>query len=193
MHLNSCICFFSTTHKLFNSPYVHWSLKHWHMFTDAMFKRLSNRSEMQASRPLACCGILMVAGGVIVCSFPHGSHLQFLGSGVLGGKWIISRQCSMLIYRDVNKSQRSRFCHERYQGRTTVGEGYRNANPPPPPQNPQKSKYKKHRFYMHNGIKRFTWFTLQTRSVTEIGWWVMVHTIKEKPRNMATVIELCNM
>jgi len=89
---HSCKGLFSTTHKLFNSSYVHRSLRHWHMFTDALLKKVSNGLERQASRPLACCGILMVAGGVIVSSFSHGSHLQFLSSGVLGGKCIIFRQ-----------------------------------------------------------------------------------------------------
>jgi hypothetical protein len=56
------------------------------MFTDALFKKASNQSERQVSRPLACGGIMLLAGGVIVSGFPQGTHLQFLSSGVLGGK-----------------------------------------------------------------------------------------------------------
>lgn len=54
-------------------------------FSDALFKRASNRLEREASRLLACCGILMVAGGVIVSSLLQRSHLQFMGCGILGG------------------------------------------------------------------------------------------------------------
>jgi len=69
-------------------------------FTDALLKRESNRFERQVSRPLACCGILMVAAGVIVSSFPHGSHLQFLSSGVLGGVGtsLVLTQTEIVLY-----------------------------------------------------------------------------------------------
>jgi hypothetical protein len=62
------------------------------MFADALFKRISDRRGTQGSRVLACFGILMVAGGVIVTSLLQRSHLQFVGYGLLGGKSIISRQ-----------------------------------------------------------------------------------------------------
>jgi len=37
----------------------------------------------------------------------------------------------MLKYRDINKSQRSRFCHEQYLGRTPGGAGATGLQTPP--------------------------------------------------------------
>jgi hypothetical protein len=44
----------------------------------------------------------------------------------------------------------------------------------PPPQNPPKPKFIKHRFFRYYDIKSFTWFTFQPKSTTEIGW-LLVH------------------
>jgi hypothetical protein len=44
---------------------------------------------------------------------------------------------------------------------------------------PSQVKSKKHRFYRHDYIKRLAWFTLQPKSITEIGWW-LVHWNIEK-------------
>jgi hypothetical protein len=43
----------------------------------------------------------------------------------------------------------------------------------PPPPNPSKPKFKKHRFCRYYDIQRFTWFALQPKSATEIGWWLV--------------------
>jgi hypothetical protein len=51
------------------------------------------------------------------------------------------------------------------------------SNPPPPP--PTQEKFKKHRFCRYDLIKGCTWFTLQSKSATEIGWW-LVHWNAEK-------------
>ena len=38
---------------------------------------------------------------------------------------------------------------------------------------PPNSKFKKFKFRRHDDIKRFTWFILQPKSATEIGWWLV--------------------
>ena len=40
-------------------------------------------------------------------------------------------------------------------------------------QPPSKSKFKKYRFFTHDYIKRFTWFTQQLKSATETVWWLI--------------------
>jgi hypothetical protein len=41
------------------------------------------------------------------------------------------------------------------------------------PPNPSKPKLKKNRFCRYYGIESFTWFTLQLKSATKIGWWLV--------------------
>jgi hypothetical protein len=54
--------------------------------------------------------------------------------------------------------------------------------PPPPPPRPI-AKFKKHRFCIHSGIRGFTWFTPQPKSVTEIGCWVVHWNIEKCNKN----------
>jgi hypothetical protein len=44
---------------------------------------------------------------------------------------------------------------------------------------PLESKFQKHRFCRHDDMKLFTWFTLQPKSATGVGWW-LVHYNFEK-------------
>jgi hypothetical protein len=61
--------------------------------------------------------------------------------------------------------------------RTQGGAAYQ--QPPPP-----KTKFKKHRFCRHDDIKVFTWFTLQPKSATEIGWWLVHWNIEKYNKNI---------
>jgi hypothetical protein len=55
------------------------------------------------------------------------------------------------------------------------GRGWRAAvQPPPPSGHQQKRNCKKHWFSRHDDIRGFKWFTLQSKSATEIGW-CLVH------------------
>jgi hypothetical protein len=62
------------------------------------------------------------------------------------------------------------------QGCTQGEEGCRAAGPPPPPK-PAKPKFKKHRFRRYYNIKSFS---LQPKSPTEIGWWLVLSNIEKQ-------------